>query len=86
MIWGIPKSKGGIVIRKPLRLTLYVLFLIAILAGCTKTTEIVTLPPPATVTQAPATKTPLKPTATQVPATKTLPPPTDTSVIPTQTL
>jgi hypothetical protein len=85
MICGIPKSKGGIVIRKQVRLILFILFLIAILAGCTKTMEIVT-PPPTTDTQVPATKTPLKPTATQVPATKTLPLPTDTPAMPTQTL
>jgi Tol biopolymer transport system component len=85
MIWGIPKSKGGIVIRKTFSLMVCILLLLAILAGCTKTTEIVTLPPP-TATQVPATKTPLTPTATQVPATKTLPPPTDTPAMPTQTL
>jgi Tol biopolymer transport system component len=85
MIWGIPKSKGGIVIRKTFSLMVCILLLLAILAGCTKTTEIVTLPPP-TATQVPATKTPLTPTATQVPATKTLSPPTDTPAMPTQTL
>jgi WD40-like Beta Propeller Repeat len=86
MIWGIPKSKGGIVIRKAYRLMLYVLFLIAILAGCTKTTEIVPPPLPPTDTQVPTIKTPQKPTASQVPATKSIPPPTDTPVMPTQTL
>jgi Tol biopolymer transport system component len=60
------------VIRTPVRLMLYVLFLIAILAGCAKTTQIIPLP--------------LPPTDTQLPATKTLPPPTDTPAIPTQTL
>jgi Tol biopolymer transport system component len=60
------------VIRKLFRLMVYVIFLIAILAGCAKTTQIVPLP--------------LPPTDTQVPATKTLPPPTDTSTLPTQTL
>jgi Tol biopolymer transport system component len=71
MIWAVPKSKGGIVIRKPFRLMLYVLFLIAILAACTNPTEIATLPPP--------------PTETKAPATKTLLSPTDTPTLPTQT-
>jgi lysophospholipase L1-like esterase len=47
MIWGIPRSKGGIVNRKPFRLMLYVLFLIAILVGCAKSpqaSEEVTMP------------------------------------------
>src|SRR4030042_705920 len=86
MIWGIPRLKGGIVIRKQVRLILCILFSIAILVGCAKPTEIVTLPPPPTDTQVPATKTPLQPMATQMPATKTLPPPTDTQAMPTQTL
>jgi hypothetical protein len=86
MIWGIPKSKGGIVNRKAFYFLLCILFLMAILSACAKPTEIVTMPPPSTDTQVPVTKTPLKPTATQVPATKTLPPPTDTPAIPTQTL
>jgi Tol biopolymer transport system component len=72
------------VIRKAFHLMFYILFLITILAGCTKTTEIVPLPPPDT--QFPATKTPLQPTDTQAPVTKTLPPPTDTPAMPTQTL
>jgi hypothetical protein len=72
MIWGIPKSKGGNVIRKTFRMMLCILFLIAILVACAKPTEIVTLPPP--------------PTDTQVPATKTLPPPTNTPAMPTQTI
>jgi WD40 repeat protein len=71
--------------RKTVRLMLYILFLIAILVGCAKPTEMATLPPP-TDTQVPATKTPLRPTVTQVPATKTLAHPTDTPVMPTQTL
>jgi Tol biopolymer transport system component len=86
MIWGIPRSKGGIVIRKAFHIMLCISFLIAILAGCTKSTEMVTLPPPPTDNKVPATKTPLKPTATQVPATKTLPPTADTPAMPTQTL
>jgi hypothetical protein len=86
MIWGIPKSKGGIVIRKTFRLMICILFSIVILAGCAKTTEIVPLPLPPTDTQVPATITQLKPTATQVPATKALPALTDTPVLPTQTL
>ena len=73
-------------IGKLVRLMFCILFAIIILAACTKTTEIVPLPPHPTDTQVPATKTPLKPTATQVPATKTLLPPTDAPVIPTQTL
>ena len=73
-------------IRKTFRLVICILFSIAMLASCTKSTEIVTLPATPTDTQVPATKTPLKPTATQVPATKTLPPPTDTPAMPTQTL
>jgi Tol biopolymer transport system component len=59
------------VIWKPFRLTLYVLFLTAILVGCTNPTKIATLPP--------------LPTDIRVPAIKTLPPPTDTPVVPTQT-
>jgi WD40 repeat protein len=86
MIWGIPRSKGGIVIRKYFLLIMCILFSIVILVGCTKTTEIVTLPPPPTYAQVSATKTPLKPTVTQVPATKTLPPPADTPAMLTQTL
>jgi hypothetical protein len=39
MIWGIPKSKGGIVIRKPFRLMFCILFSIAILAGCAKSPQ-----------------------------------------------
>jgi CubicO group peptidase (beta-lactamase class C family) len=35
MIWGIPKSKGGIVIRKPFRLMLCILFSMTILIACT---------------------------------------------------
>jgi Tol biopolymer transport system component len=86
MIWGIPKSKGGIVIRKTFPLMVCVFLSVAILVACAKTTEIVMLPPPPTDTQVPATKTPLKPTAIQVPAVKTLPPRTDTPATPTQTL
>jgi Tol biopolymer transport system component len=86
MVWGIPKSKGGTVIRKLFRLMLYVLFLIAILAGCTKTMEIVTLPATPTDTQVSAANTHLKPTATQLLVTKTLPPPTNTPAMPTQTV
>lgn len=71
-------------IRKPFRLMMCILFSFPILTGCTKTTEIVPLPP--TATPVPATNTPLKLSATQVPAAKTLPPPTDTPVMPTQTL
>jgi Tol biopolymer transport system component len=71
MIWGNPKSKGGIVIRKPFQLLMCILFSIVILAACAKPTEIVTLPPP---------------TTTQLQATKTLPPPTDTPTSPTKTL
>src|SRR4030043_962240 len=71
MIWGIPRSKGGNVIRKTFRMMLCILFLLAMLAACAKPTEIVTTPPP---------------TDTQVLATKTLPPPTDTPAMPTLTL
>src|SRR4030042_6708297 len=71
LIWGIPRSKGGIVIRKSFHMMLCILLLIAILVGCAKPTEIATLPPP---------------THTQAPATKTLPPPTDTPAMPTLTL
>src|SRR4030042_1624974 len=71
LIWGIPRSKGWIVIRKPFRLMMCILFSIVLLAACAKPTEIATLPPP---------------THTQVPATKTLPPPTDTPAMPTLTL
>ena len=70
MIWWLPRSKGEIVIRKPVQLMLCLFFSITILVGCAKPTEIVTLPPS---------------TATQVPATKTLPPPTATPVMPTPT-
>jgi hypothetical protein len=35
MIWGIPKSTGGIVNRKPFPLLFYIIFTIAILVGCT---------------------------------------------------
>jgi Tol biopolymer transport system component len=72
--------------RKTFQVIFYILLSFIVLAGCTKTTEVVTLPPPPTDTQVLATKTPLKPTVTQVPATKTLPSPTDTPVMPTQTL
>ncbi len=56
-------------IRKQVRQMLCILFLVAILGGCTKPTEIVTMPPP-TDTQVPPTPTsePL-PTDTQVPPT-----------------
>ena len=73
-------------IRKTVHLMLCVLFSFTILAGCTKTTEIVPLPLPPTDTQVPATKTPLPPTDTQVTATETLAPPTATPATPTQTL
>jgi hypothetical protein len=36
MIWGIPKSKGGIVIRKSFWLVLCVVFSVAILAACSR--------------------------------------------------
>jgi Tol biopolymer transport system component len=62
MIWGIPRSKGGIVIRKHVRLILCILFSIVMLAACAKTTEIVTVPPP-TDTQLPPTPT-LEPSPT----------------------
>jgi WD40 repeat protein len=85
MIWDIPKSKGGIVIRKPIHLMFCILFSISFLAACTKSTEIVTPPAPSD-TRVPATKNPLKPKATQVPAIKTLHPPTNTPTLPTQTI
>jgi hypothetical protein len=47
MIWGIPKSKGGIVIRKAFYFFLCILFLMAIMAACAKTpqeTEVVATP------------------------------------------
>jgi hypothetical protein len=46
MIWGIPKSKGGSMSRKAFRLMLCILFLIAILVGCAKPTQMVTPSPP----------------------------------------
>src|SRR4030042_4434665 len=71
LIWGIPRSKGGIVIRKSFHMMMCILFSIVLLAACAKPTEIVMTPPP---------------TETQVLATKTLPPPTDTPAMPTLTL
>jgi len=71
MNWWIPKSKGGIVIRKQVRLILCILFSIAILVGCAKPTEMATLPPPMD-TQVPPTKTQPQPTDTPVPLTPTL--------------
>jgi WD40 repeat protein len=57
------------VIRKPFRLTLYILFLAALLADCTKAPEIVTMPPPTdTIVPPTITSAPL-PTRTQVPPT-----------------
>jgi ketosteroid isomerase-like protein len=64
MIWGIPKSKGGVVIRKPFRLMLCILFLIAILVGCSKPVDIATPPTPPT----PPTDTLLPPTPTLEPS------------------
>jgi pimeloyl-ACP methyl ester carboxylesterase len=46
MIWGIPKSKGGIVIRKPLPLMFYILFSISILVGCAKSNNTPVPPTP----------------------------------------
>jgi thiosulfate/3-mercaptopyruvate sulfurtransferase len=68
MIWRIPKSKGGIVILKPVHMMFCNLFLVAILGGCIKPTEIVTMPP-RTDTQAPATKTQPLTSETLVPQT-----------------
>jgi hypothetical protein len=39
MIWGIPKSKGGNVIRKTFRLMFCILFMSSILAACTSKVE-----------------------------------------------
>ena len=44
MIWWIPRSKGGIVIRKPFRLMLFILLLLTILVGCAKS-NITPVPP-----------------------------------------
>jgi WD40 repeat protein len=68
MIWRIPKSKGGIMIRKLFRLMVCILLLVAIVGGCTKPTAIVTMPP---------TDTQVPPTPTSAPLT------TDTQVLPT---
>jgi len=68
MIWRIPRSKGGNVIRKPFRLIFCFLLLAAILGGCTKPTEIVTMPSTDTQTLPTPTSEPL-PTDTQVPPT-----------------
>ncbi len=38
MIWGVPRSKGGIVIRKPFRLFFCILFAINIITACSTTT------------------------------------------------
>jgi Tol biopolymer transport system component len=57
MIWGIPKSKGGIVIRKAYRLMLYILFTCTILAACASPT--LQVPSPT-----------IKPTNTAIPAWK----------------
>jgi hypothetical protein len=46
MIWGIPKSRGGIVICQTFRLMVCVFLSTAILTGCAKPTQIVTLSPP----------------------------------------
>jgi uncharacterized lipoprotein YajG len=40
------KSKGGIVIRKTVRLMMCIVFSIVVLAGCAKPVEVVSLPPP----------------------------------------
>jgi hypothetical protein len=58
------------VIRKTIRLILCSLYVISILAACSKLTEIVTQPP-LTVTKVPATKTQPLPTITPVPPTQT---------------
>jgi hypothetical protein len=50
MIWGIPKSKGGIVIHNTFRLSLYILFSIAILVACTAPTPAPTVIPIPTAT------------------------------------
>jgi hypothetical protein len=36
MIWGIPKSKGGIMIRKIYQLILFIIFSMILLVGCTR--------------------------------------------------
>jgi hypothetical protein len=45
LVWGIPKSKGGIVIRKAFRLMLCISFSIAILAACVAPTPMPTVTP-----------------------------------------
>ena len=40
MIWGIPKSKGGIVIRKAFLMILYIVIPIAALTACAKVSEV----------------------------------------------
>ena len=56
-------------IRKTFRLMLCMLFLAAILAGCTKPTEIVTMPPPTETQVPPTSPSEALPTETQVPPT-----------------
>jgi hypothetical protein len=51
MIWGIPKSKGGIMIRRTIHLMLCGLFYSAILAGCAKPTDAPMLVTPMLVTE-----------------------------------
>jgi hypothetical protein len=51
MIWEIPKSKGGKVIRKHFWLIMCILFSITILVGCAKPTQMATLPPPTFTSQ-----------------------------------
>jgi hypothetical protein len=56
MIWEIPSLKGGIVIRNPFRLMLYIIFTVTIMAACARPTE----------TPAPPTQTPT-PSSTYTP-------------------
>jgi CubicO group peptidase (beta-lactamase class C family) len=61
MILVIPKSKGGIVIRKPFQLMFSILFSITILAACTAPTPAATvtpIPPTPTITPIPPTPIP----------------------------
>jgi hypothetical protein len=70
MIWGIPKSKGGIMIRKPVRLILCTILLIAILAACSGSKDTSFIQPttqlPEQLTSLPNTSPP-SPTSTRNP-------------------
>jgi N-acetylneuraminic acid mutarotase len=75
MIWGIPRSKGGIVIHKQVRLMLCILFIFTLITACASPTAGVT------PTVLPAqTVTPILPIITSIP-----PAPTETPILPTFT-